>query len=90
MYVRLDPDMSEQDRLELWGLFEGRPDVLAVVVDEPDDSPGHEPSQSVMVKFNTDTPPGDIENLARAARSVTGVQQAEIWYWWWEDFAPIG
>jgi len=76
---------SDEQREDLYDLFRGRADVMAVVVEEswPGDN-----TAWVQVLFSTDTAPSDLHEMAQAASSLSGVDEAEANDWPWEEFIP--
>jgi len=88
--IQIDPEMSAGELAELFALFESRPDVQAVIHELTPPEPGHQHTQWVAVKFNTDSPPGDLDALAAEARAVPGVVEAEVWEWAWGEESEFG
>lgn len=93
MWVRVLAEMADPDRSALLRLFAGRTDILAVVIEEPNDPGegdigGGELGQGIAVLFALDEPPADLEDLAAQIRSLSGVQVVEINDWVWKELSP--
>jgi hypothetical protein len=66
--------------------LEGRGDIRAVVVEE--DTPHnaeHGYGSWVQIKFSTETPPADLDELAQRIGDLPGVAESEAWYWAWGE-----
>lgn len=85
--LHLVRDGGKQEVAEILAELEGRNDVLAVVVEE--ETPfieGDRPEGSwVLVKFNTATPPDDLDELVDRIGALEGVLEAEAWRWAWDE-----